>query len=488
MATQKVEFIDVLVGENYPIRETTMDGRRYLVVPVIPLVEGVHNGILHTPQEMARFVAAWNGVPIIVDHAYDQEGIPISANTPEIISKQGVGNVFGTSFDADNNRLMAQAWIDIEKISRVSPSALSTIKARRHMEISIGTFGEYDGLSGEWHGEAYTTVIRAYRPDHLALLPGGEGACSWQDGCGVRVNKKGATVMAGVDLNELQTYMRNLGVFKATSLAAERVENLATGEMSHGDIAGKLRGQLDAMDSESMMYFLEEVYEDYLIYKVRGRDMGTGATIDKTFKREYSIDAAGAVTLAEGTQEVMEKTEYVPVTAASAATVPVVAMQTKEVRVSDDQKARVDALIACKCTQFEEDDRTWLSALSAEQLDKLKAQEPVIVPAPRVPATLAEYIDGAPEAFRAVLRDAVTAHEAHKDIAVKAVLANTRNKFTEVELRAMEMNAIENLTVLGNVPVDYSGQGGSPKVESPTVFKNDAPLVFPMKPEVKPAK
>jgi len=408
MATQKVEFIDVLVGENYPIRETTMDGRRYLVVPVIPLVEGVHNGILHTPQEMARFVAAWNGVPIIVDHAYDQEGIPISANTPEIISKQGVGNVFGTSFDADNNRLMAQAWIDIEKISRVSPSALSTIKARRHMEISIGTFGEYDGLSGEWHGEAYTTVIRAYRPDHLALLPGGEGACSWQDGCGVRVNKKGATVMAGVDLNELQ--------------------------------------------------------------------------------REYSIDAAGAVTLAEGTQEVMEKTEYVPVTAASAATVPVVAMQTKEVRVSDDQKARVDALIACKCTQFEEDDRTWLSALSAEQLDKLKAQEPVIVPAPRVPATLAEYIDGAPEAFRAVLRDAVTAHEAHKDIAVKAVLANTRNKFTEVELRAMEMNAIENLTVLGNVPVDYSGQGGSPKVESPTVFKNDAPLVFPMKPEVKPAK
>ena len=616
MQEPRVEFIDVLVGENYAIRETTMDGRRYIIVPIVSLVQGVHNGIRHTPEEMARFVSAWNGIPIIIDHVYDGE-TPVSANTPEAISNQGVGQLFGTSFDAENNRLMHQAWIEVDKIQRVSPVALSAIKARRHLEVSIGTFGEYDGIPGEWNGEAYRTSIRAYRPDHLALLPGKEGACNWTDGCGVRANSEEGKMSDKVlSVNVLATARtpsfsgaesvswasvdKSFGAYRdayyrghggepadgavgsvadapaamkawiaAKSLlgeptgATERdliffpVVNPSTGklnggalravlggraaqadipaaaktsaqnkarallnqhfgtqleadesggldalmarlsslklatlaaEMSHGEIADKLRGQLDAMDSESMMYFLEDVFDKHFIYRVRGRDMGTGATIGKSFKRSYAVDPAGAVTLADDTQEVTEQTEYVPVAAASVAAVPAVATQTKEVTVSvsEDQKARVDALIACKCTRFEEGDRTWLSALSAEQLDKMKVDPPKD---PVVPATLEAFVATAPDAFKPAIESALAASTARKDAVVRAVLANARNKFTEPDLRAMQISALENLTVLGNVPVSYEGQGGGPKIETaPAAFKNEAPAIFALDGSAKPTK
>jgi len=44
-------------------------------------------------------------------------------------------------------------------------------------------------VEGVWNEEEYHSIVRNYRPDHLALLPGAIGACSWEDGCGIRANK-----------------------------------------------------------------------------------------------------------------------------------------------------------------------------------------------------------------------------------------------------------------------------------------------------------
>mgnify|MGYP000857673313 CR=1 FL=1 len=61
-----------LQASNYAIRTETYEGKPHLVVPVIMMAEGVHCGshgpILHTIDELGKYAAAWNGIPIPVLH------------------------------------------------------------------------------------------------------------------------------------------------------------------------------------------------------------------------------------------------------------------------------------------------------------------------------------------------------------------------------------------------------------------------------------
>ena len=76
---------------NAPTKKQTWQGREYLVAPVIILVEGVHNGsggpALYTAEELSNHPSRWDGVPVVVDHPYYNDGTPASANSPEVIEK-----------------------------------------------------------------------------------------------------------------------------------------------------------------------------------------------------------------------------------------------------------------------------------------------------------------------------------------------------------------------------------------------------------------
>jgi len=192
-------------ANNYRIREEMHEGKKHLVVPVVMMVEGVHNGsagpLLHLAEDLGRFPGSWNGIPVTVPHP-EVNGSPSSANTPHAIERFRVGRVFNTKFE--DNKLKAEAWLDENRVRQFSPEVLGYIRQARPLDVSIGVFTEDEPTSGEWNGEEYLAIARNHRPDHLALLPGEQGACSWADGCGIRVNKGGGDLDEGFIVNALR--------------------------------------------------------------------------------------------------------------------------------------------------------------------------------------------------------------------------------------------------------------------------------------------
>lgn len=173
------------------VRRATLNGKEYFVAPVTMIVPGVLNGskgALYYPlEEIARNVDAWNGMPLVVYHP-EENGINVSARSPAIINRQGVGQIFNATILG--GKLKAEAWFDIDKTRQVNANILHDLEAGRPIEQSTGLFTENEAApKGATHnGRVYDFIARNYRPDHLAILPGQTGACSVQDGCGVNVN------------------------------------------------------------------------------------------------------------------------------------------------------------------------------------------------------------------------------------------------------------------------------------------------------------
>lgn len=177
------------------VRHVVHEGRDHLVVPVVMIVEGVLNGALVTQAEFGKFAESWNGRPVPVLHP-EERGIPISANRPDVIERNTIGQVFNAY--AENGKLKGELWIDTDKAQRLGHGDLMrAMEAGQIIEVSTGYFAEDEPSAGEYAGTPYQVIHRNIRPDHLALLPGEVGACSVLDGCGTRVNsRKDNTIMA----------------------------------------------------------------------------------------------------------------------------------------------------------------------------------------------------------------------------------------------------------------------------------------------------
>jgi len=177
---------------SLPVRYEMFEGRRHAVVPVVILVEGVHHGAsgcyYYPASELADIPESWNGIPIPVFHP-EEYGMAIPANRPNVIQERSVGRLFNVWFDAHGSKLRGEVWIDEEKAEKIDPAVLPIILNGDPLEVSSGLWFDTDGVPGMWHGEEYQATVSNFRPDHLALLPGMEGACSWTDGCGIRSNQ-----------------------------------------------------------------------------------------------------------------------------------------------------------------------------------------------------------------------------------------------------------------------------------------------------------
>lgn len=169
-------------------REITHDGRRYLVAPVVALVAGVVNGLYVPADELSAFASAWSGRVVTLGHP-QANGQYVSANSPDLWSG-APGHLWNVGVDGD--KLKGDIWIDLEKAARLGDAArtvVARLRANQPVEVSTGYFADFEPTAGVWNGRAYSGITRNIRPDHLALLPGEVGACSWADGCGTpRVN------------------------------------------------------------------------------------------------------------------------------------------------------------------------------------------------------------------------------------------------------------------------------------------------------------
>lgn len=187
-----MNHISAQILANVATRRTQFEGKDTLVAPVILLVEGVHAGsngpLYYSSSVLKAYAQAWNGVPLPVHHP-EQDGQPVSCNSPDIVQSRSVGRLWNVRFEeTPKPRLKGEIWVDVVKCASIAPEVLEALKSNRPLEVSTGLFSTDEVGAGTWNTEDYHATVKDMRPDHLALLPGVTGACSWQDGCGVRAN------------------------------------------------------------------------------------------------------------------------------------------------------------------------------------------------------------------------------------------------------------------------------------------------------------
>lgn len=206
-----------------------------MVAPVVMICDGVLNGALVTQEEYGKIIEAWDGRPVPVLHP-EQRGVPVSANSPDIIEKNTIGTVFNTH--VEGGKLKAELWLNTEKAARLGHAdLLAQIERGDVIEVSTGYFCDADPKAGIFNGQTYSEIHRNIRPDHLALLPGEIGACSAADGCGTRFNSSkfinmlasalGLRDNEGGHMTQKQTLLARAEKLKANEkLSAEQMEML----------------------------------------------------------------------------------------------------------------------------------------------------------------------------------------------------------------------------------------------------------------------
>ena len=176
----------LVVNFDALVRRDTMGSKQYLVVPMVLMTPGAWNGIMYTAEELATFPDAWNGRVVTVGHPEINEEF-VSANRTDIQPVYEIGHIYNAYY---NEGLKAEAWIDEDRLRQVSPRLHGLLDSSKPVDVSIGVFCEEFVARGEFNGNLYFSKAQHLRPDHLAFLPDGKGACSWDDGAGApRVNE-----------------------------------------------------------------------------------------------------------------------------------------------------------------------------------------------------------------------------------------------------------------------------------------------------------
>ena len=461
-------------------RRERFDGRDHLVVPVVALREGVLNGFYVPPGEIRRSAPAWNGVPLPVQHPM-QNGRPVTANSPQQLESSNLGRLFNVQVESD--KLKGEMYIDIARAEQIGQQDLvSNLEQGNRLEVSTAYFSDDEFVQGNHGGRQYQAISRNLRPDHLALLPGETGACSWSDGCGApRTHKQqgenGMTTHSetpeytGAENQESEPEVRKneIGfinkVLHALGLKANQ------GEIGYAEIVDSIRQTVDSWDSEFAIHFLVEVFEDSFIYKKRDRNSGE----TRMFRRGYSVEN-GTVTISdEQPEEVRQEVSYTTITQNTA----------EAMLMTRDEM--VDKLIANEATQFTKDDRETLRAMDECTLRKL---EPVQSGEPKgnkgegqgqgegkQPETITINKDDLEQTVAGMVQNKLDEQE--KDQVIARLRQNEKCEWEESDLKAMSLDGLRKLES-HLIPADYSGRGG------PHTHKRDENGPPPM-PEVFPA-
>ena len=495
--SKKNQLLDVyfVTTSNYELRNETLNGINYIVVPVTMMVEGVHSGshgpILHLAQELGRYPESWDGIPVTIGHP-NVDGQYVSANSPAILEDWAVGRIFNTHMDG--SALKAEAWLDEVSLQRISEDTLERINNGEVIEVSIGIFSDEDHSSGMWNSERYTAIARNHRPNHLALLPDEVGACSIADGCGIRVNKYVTTKTL-----ETQKIIINEKNQEQVLKDLNRI-GFSVNELGFSEIREKIASAIYSMDGNGMDHYIEEVYADSVVYAQYNNRVEPRSR--KLLKQTYSIDDSGDVKLAGTPIIVKRDISYIPVpTANVGGKTERVKQKIKNNMCNDCVKKPADNLINNKNTAWSEADREFLEAQNEETLEKMTPQaavtqqqvntsnkpsrEDILAVFGEKPMTNEEFLQLASPEVRLQIQEGLQLRTNQKNAIVAEIVANTE-EWPEEDLQLKEMPELLRIHKLATkdlgqtVFVPAGGIGGNTKVE---VNKNsDKPKVVPMAP------
>lgn len=433
----------------YEVKREIFNNKQYLVVPVTMMVEGVHSGshgpLLHLASELGKITESWNGIPVTIYHPQNEEGSYVSANSPEILTEYAAGIVFNTRMDGTS--LKAEIWFEEDRLKEVSPETYERVEQGDVIEVSVGVFSEEETTAGQYKGENYIAIARNHRPDHLAVLPRQKGACSVEDGCGIRTNQKGGDMFILNEENQSQ-------VFK--ELAAKGLSVNSTG---YYELANKAQATLNVKDTGTASFYLEEIFENELVFKVYTYDPNGGGRNVKFYKQSFQENAAGEVELIGEAVQVKRVVSYPNVPQANVTKRvrknPIINNSKNEEMCTECVKKLANNLIANKSTAFQESDREWLETLSEEQLEKMTPQ-PVASPQANTLSkeqaitilqgmTTEEYYGILPKEVREQVQAGLRINAEKRSTMIAEITANEKSPWKKEELEALPTETLEKI-------------------------------------------
>lgn len=359
---------------DYEVKLVVHQDKPHLVVPVVMMVEGVRNGsagpILHKIAELGKFPETWNGIPVVIYHP-EEDGQPVSANSPEIIDNIAVGKVYNTT--VDGKKLKAEVWIDEDKLNSVSKETLANINETTEVEVSLGMFADYLDEEGEFEGEKYSKIAMNHRPDHLAILPDQIGACSCKDGCGLGANQNNKNMPEVKTLIQQNQLEKTIQSFNKEGFRLSQIGNYA--QQGYNELMSLVNSALRKMDTDEEVddvriytwHYLEELYDDSLVYTKSGNKIDS-----KMYKQSYKLES-GKIEFTGEPVEVHKKVEYIVNSSLANHKSSINnKLEDKNMPKNECPKCleKINAVIANKESGFVEADREWLETLSEAALDK----------------------------------------------------------------------------------------------------------------------
>lgn len=417
--------LTTLVTNAAKVRRETLDGRSYLVAPVVMITPDVHagnEGPVYYPEAVVKSsVAEWEGKPLTVYHP-EINGEPVSASEPALEGKRTVGFIKNVAY---NTSLTGDAWFDEEKTKTVDSRVTDALEAGQQIEVSTGMFGVTVDKKGTLNNASYAKEAVKIFPDHLAILPDKEGACSIKKGCGCnRINN----------------------------------EKPLTNEASLSTVMQNLRRAIN--DKLGAYVYIRDVYSKFFIYE---SDNG-----QKLYKRSYKSDSNGNVTVGpEDPTEVMWVQEY----------------RTPEGTFIGNSSPKGDQMDKASKVTFllnhygwDEKDRDTLMGKPDDwvnsQYDKIK-NKPITnttpAPAPNPQNLTAEQIMNLlPASVRETLAIGERTRMEQRNGLITNIKANPNNRFTDEWLNTQPIEMLQGLSSLATVPAQAA---------PPSIVTNSIPVL-----------
>jgi len=469
------------------VRNGELEGRKCLIVPMVMMVEGVHNGsggpMLWPADELGKTPEVYNHKPVVVNHPEDADGKAISACTEQVLNTRKIGIIMNARFD-DLNRLCADAYLDEERTKEVDVSVYNAVKKGEPMECSTGVYTDNEVKKGVWNNEAYNAIARNHRPDHLAVLPDAKGACSMADGAGFIRNQvfNSSRTLDSAGLKLVETVVRDTitNAIKEGGSLRKYAKNLEVNESSFETIRSLIYKALETKFPSDKGYacpWIESVFDTWFVYCLGS----------KLFRLGYSSSDT-SVKLTGEPAEVVRVTEYraAPVSNQSAST-----PKTNRGNTMDKEQIVADLITN---HGYAETDRGMLMGMDLAALTRIQASstatlnkaktttapavktEPATNAAPAKQLTEEEYLKQAPPGVRAVLANSERILNNEKAKHIATIKTNVKNKFTDGQLLAMDVEQLSMLADLATSAVaptttnvqqhDFGGLGSGAPIDN----------------------
>ena len=464
----------IQINNSYETRIEKYNGEDHLVVPVVMMVEGVHAGsagpMLHLAEDLGRYPETWNGIPVVVTHP-SEDGQYISANSPDVLDAGIVGRVFNTKMDGE--KLKSEVWLNQVRLGEISPEALAAILEQEPLDVSVGVFSDAESITDIYKGEQYESIARNFRPDHLALLPGEEGACSWNDGCGIRANSDSKLKIGGGKNVKAET-LQMIKTLNIAGYSISEIENYV--ETGYKELIDQVWNTLQTMGSDNVWYYLEELYDDYLVYAKSGQ------AETQMYKQNYK-NSDGTIEFVGDPVEVRKEVKFVVMEKEKRSGLTRTRFnnnsnskkggEMSEVKKTPCCEDLVNELITNKRTTFEEKDKEQLLTLSEDLLGKLIpakeiVKEPEVKKEPEVqanaepepvekaPITMEAYLETVPDEVKDQVASGLALHKAQRVKMIADIKANLKDVWSDKDLEAMNMVTLTKLSKSVPEVVDYS--------------------------------